>query len=171
MSRVITGKIRRLLGIATAVTAVACSHPYRTITLDGSPRLPDAQGIVSSVSLTSLRIAHGPQLRIDSRLLSFSAANLAPVPVLGRLHQYVQIGVHRHAVVWIASFGTVVRAPGRAPAVYFFGRAVRLGKPRNLVFDNGVVLHVRRGVVVGHLPAPVRAEIDPDAGDVRSLAT
>ncbi len=136
--------------------------------LDGSPRFPDAEGVVEEISLQRITLDGDRSYKVADDLASFSTYDLSVTPMLHRKGQYVHLGLDGDTAEWMAGIGVVVRAPGKAPVVYYNGYLLRVVDGR-AVFRNGTVLRLGEGV---KSPAPeglLRAEIDPARHVVRRL--
>jgi hypothetical protein len=156
-----------------ALALVACRQSQPRLVLDGRPRLPDAEGIVEQISFDRITLDGGRSYGVQKDLQSFSTYDLAAVPMLQRLGQYVQLGLNGKKVAWLAGIGVVVRAPAVPPVVYFNGVLVRR-EGRRAVFRDGTVLQLGPGVASPVDPSPgehrlVRAEIDPARHEVRAV--
>jgi hypothetical protein len=158
-----------ILVIAIALAGCGRGGDAKPVTLDGTPRWPDDEGVVTRISrdLTSLTLDRTRTFAIDRRLQSFSTVDGSTLPLRGRLGQYVQVGVRHRKVVWLAAFASVVRERGERPVVYYAGVLVRTDR-RHAVFADGTVLALAPGVAaprpVGvdrRRRIPVLATIDP----------
>ena len=166
---------RRSLLVVAAITLVAlvgapaCSRGGGTapIKLDGSPRYPSAEGVVTEVSRDALVLDGKQSYRVSKDLQSFSSSTLAPVPLLQRKDQYVQVGLDGNTVVWIAAISAVVTL--ERPAAFHIGTLRRVDDERRLIFQDGTVLRLGRGVDAPPTGRKVTAEIDPEQKAVRSL--
>jgi hypothetical protein len=130
------------------------------LVLDGRPRYPDAEGVVERVSFERITLDGGRSYGVRKDLQSFSTYDLAAFPMLGRQGQYVQLGLDGQKAAWMAGIGVVVRRPGAPPVVYYNGVVVRRDGDR-LIFRDGTVLRLGRGVTVPATHGMVRAELDP----------
>jgi hypothetical protein len=139
--------------------------------LDGSPRYPDREGVITDVSLTELVLNGRDHFTVDPKLQCFSTYTLESVPLLGRKNQYVQLGVKGTRVTWVASFAAVVHLPAQSPVVFYTGRLVRVDDQRRAIFRDGSVLRLAPGVAVPKVASVLRAEIDPASQRVRALVT
>lgn len=158
-----------LVGIAVVVLVAGCdrsSSPGEPVALDGSPRHPDAVGVVRDVSRREIRLESGKALRIDESVRSFASQTMEPVPLLQRKGQYVHIGVDDDRAVWVAAVGSVVRAA--KPTVYYPGR-VKRSEGREVVFVDGTVLTLAAGIDPPADGAYVVAEIDIETDEVRAI--
>jgi uncharacterized protein (AIM24 family) len=162
--------VRRLAAVVVVIVLVgaACGgSSHSAIKLDGSPRHPDDQGIVTAVSLTKLTIDGRRSYVVDRSLRCFSTVTLAPIQLLGRRGQYVQVGLRGHTIDWLAGFGAVVRAQGDPPTVYYSGTVKRVARS-DMTFADGTVLALGPDVT-GPVGLPVRVQIDPDHHVARSV--
>ena len=162
--------VRRLslLLLAGALTLAGCarSDSHRLV-LDGRPRPPDAEGVVEKISFDSVTLDGGRTFQVRKDLQSFSTYDLAAVPMLQRLGQYVQLGLDGKKVTWMAMIGEVVRGAA-APVAYYNGVLVRLDGDR-AIFRDGTVLQLGDGVTSPVETGFVRAELDPSVHRVRAL--
>jgi hypothetical protein len=150
-----------LLGALAAGCSKESSPPFA---LDGSPRVPDDEGVVTSADFKHITLDGKRTYKVSESLAAFSTYTLKAVPLLGRLQQYVQIGVKGKTMVWLASIGSVVKAsPGGADRdrVLYTGIVRRRLDDEHLMFRGGTVVRVRKGSVVPAAGRQVRAEIDP----------
>jgi hypothetical protein len=137
------------------------------LVLDGRPRVPDVEGVVEQISFERITLDGARSFPVRKDLQSFSTYDLAAVPMLHRLGQYVQLGLNGKKVAWMAGIGVVVRA-GAPPVVYYNGVLVRLDGDR-AIFRDGTVLQLADGVGSPVESGQVRAEIDPSLHRVRAL--
>src|SRR5688500_1864220 len=81
-----------LLLLAGALLLAGCakSDSHRLV-LDGRPRVPDVEGVVEQISLEKVTLDGGRSYGVRKDLQSFSTYDLAAVPMLQRLGQYVQL--------------------------------------------------------------------------------
>jgi len=155
-----------LLAGALLLSGCAKSDSHRLV-LDGRPRPPDAEGVVEKISFESVTLDGGRTFQVRKDLQSFSTYDLAAVPMLQRLGQYVQLGLDGKRVAWMAMIGGVVRG-GAAPVVYYNGVLVRIDGDR-ATFRDGTVLQLADGVTSPVESGFVRAELDPAVHRVRAL--
>jgi hypothetical protein len=165
-----------LLLVAGLLVLSSCTkrHDDRLV-LDGRPRIPDVEGVVEQISFERVTLDGGRSFPIQKDLQSFSTYDLAAVPMLHRLGQYVQLGLNGKRVAWMAGIGVVVRGAA-PPVVYYNGVLVRLENDR-AIFRDGTVLQLADGVTSPveaqgrqvKLPSLVRAELDPSLHRVRAL--
>jgi len=163
---------RRLLCAAVlAVVVVAvpsCGGGGPTpLVLDGSPRFPDDEGLVTDVDLDTVTLDAERTYDISDELRSFSALDLSTAPLLFSDGQYAQVGLHGDTVVWL---GTVARPVGVDPPVVYFTDAVAEVANGNLTFAGGLVLRLADDRDAPAAGTVVRAELDVEAGAVRALA-
>ena len=155
-----------LLAGALLLAGCAKSDSHRLV-LDGRPRPPDAEGVVEKISFESVTLDGGRTFEVRKDLQSFSTYDLAAVPMLQRLGQYVQLGLDGKKVAWMAMIGGVVRG-GATPVVYYNGVLVRIDGDR-ATFRDGTVLRLADGVTSPAETGFVRAELDPAVHRVRAL--
>jgi hypothetical protein len=154
--------------LAGAVALAGCSKSDKErLVLDGRPRVPDVEGVVEKISFEQIILDGGRSYGVRKDLQSFSTYDLAAVPMLQRLGQYVQLGLDGKKVAWMAMVGEVVRGTG-PPVVYYNGVLLRLDGDR-AIFRDGTVLQLADGVTSPVDHGPVRAELDPALHRVRSL--
>jgi hypothetical protein len=169
-----------VLGLAIAPLLSACGgdddggdHVY--VQLDGSPRHPDAEGVVEKVAadFSTITLDGKRTYELARDLQCFATQNGATVPVRGTVGGYVQVGLRGDTVVWLASIADVVRVPNAEPVVYYVGEAIDLTDGA-LVFRDGTTIRLGPSL---HIPAPpkqgakVTVTIDPAthmAVDVRA---
>jgi hypothetical protein len=158
-----------LLLVAGALVLGGCSRSAGDeLVLDGRPRHPDAEGVVEQVSFDRITLDGGRSYGVASDLQSFSTYDLAAVPMLHRLGQYVHLGLDGNEVEWMAGIGVVVRNPATPPVVYYNGVLVRFDDDR-AIFRDGTVLRLADGVTSPVASGLVRAELDPSLHRVRAL--
>jgi hypothetical protein len=153
--------------LTSAVMGAGCNRggPQRLV-LDGRPRFPDAEGLVSAVTFKKLVLDGGREYRITRDLQCFSTYTLAAVPLLQRKGQYVQVGLDGDRVAWLASISAVVK--GDQPTVYYTGHLLRVDKKRRAIFRDGTVFKLKRGVEPPHTGF-LEVAVDPTAHVVREL--
>jgi hypothetical protein len=158
-----------LLAFALALSAGACSRndsePRVVVDLDGSARVPDAEGVVRDVDRHHIVLDGGRSYPLSPDLQSFHSKTRAAISVLQRKGEYVQVGVDDGTVVWVAAIGAVV--PLDRPTVFYQATITRIADGR-VTFDDGTVLRLAPGVDAdeGRL---VRAELDPATRQVVAL--
>jgi hypothetical protein len=160
-----------MVGVLVMVMVMAgCSRgdDEGRFALDGSPRFPDVEGVVERISTERIALDGGRAYDVASDLASFSTYDLGATPMLHRKGQYVQLGLDGDTAKWMAGVGVVVRAPGKAPVVYFNGYLLQVHDGR-AIFRNGTVLRLAKGVKSPVESGRVRAEIDPVRHVVRAV--
>lgn len=157
----------RLAVLVLAGLLAGCSGGGDRLVLDGRPRYPDAEGVVSVVTLERLTLDGGRSWPLRRDLQSFSTYDLGATPVLQRQGQYVHVGLRGKEVAWVAGIGVVVAV--ERPVVFYNGHLLRVDGKRRAVFRDGTVLRLAGGVRSPSPEGPVRAEIDPAAHRVRAL--
>jgi hypothetical protein len=156
-----------LLLAGTLLLAGCAKSDSHRLVLDGRPRVPDVEGVVEQISLEKVTLDGGRSYGVRKDLQSFSTYDLAAVPMLQRLGQYVQLGLDGKKVAWMAMIGEVVRGT-TPPVVYYNGVLVRLDGDR-AIFRDGTVLQFADGVTSPVDQGFVRAELDPALHRVRAL--
>jgi len=148
--------------LASAVTLTgACAGKAggAAIKLDGSPRFPTDQGVVTEVNQQRITIDGRRTYSLSPHLQSFAAVSLATIPVLQTKGQYVQVGLRETTVTWLGRIADVVRTDHAA--VFYVGHLVRL-QARDLVMRDGTVLRLADGLAPpARVDADVTAEIEP----------
>ena len=137
------------------------------LVLDGRPRNPDIEGVVEQISFERVTLDGGRSFAVEKDLQSFSTYDLAAVPMLHRLGQYVQLGLNGKKVAWMAGIGVVVRGAA-PPVVYYNGVLLRVEGDR-AIFRDGTVLQLADGVTTPVEGGLVRAELDPAVHRVRAV--
>jgi hypothetical protein len=155
------------LTVALAV-GTACSSGGGTVKLDGSPRYPDDEGVVTSIDFDRVTLDGARTYGVSKNLRSFSTYDRSLEPMLNRERQYVQIGLSGKTMVWMAGIAAVI--PARPPRVYYTGTLVRVDKERRVIFQDGTVLRLAAGVQPPVRRGYVQAEIDAAAHRVRKLS-
>jgi hypothetical protein len=157
-----------ILLVAAVFTLAGCpkSDDHRLV-LDGRPRVPDVEGVVEQISFERVTLDGDRSYAVGKDLQSFSTYDLAAVPMLHRLGQYVQLGLNGKKVAWMAGIGVVVR--GSAPPVVYYNGVLLRREGQRAVFRDGTVLEVAGGVTSPVDSGLLRAEIDPVLHTVRAL--
>ena len=98
--------IARGLVIAAVLALAACgggggsgtSAPVTYVKLDGTPRAPNDEGVVTAMAddLSSITIDDARTYHTDPALQELLDRGRLPQPLRRRLHQYVQVGTTRH---------------------------------------------------------------------------
>ncbi|HUR78265.1 MAG TPA: hypothetical protein VMZ22_09985 [Acidimicrobiales bacterium] len=147
---------------------VACgADKGAALKLDGSPRVPDDEGVATVVTRTRIELDGKRKYQVADDFVSFSTYTGELEPMVGREGQYVQLGLRGRTAVWMAGVAAVVSTPARA--VYYLGRLKHVDGER-LVFADGTVLRRRRGLRVPRAgSAKLQARIDPKAHRVVEL--
>lgn len=140
--------------VCVAVVPGACGRGgggEPVVRLDGSPRVPDDEGVATSLSHTSITLDGSRTYPVSERLVSFSTYTGAIEPMITRKGQYVQIGLDeedgKKAMVWMAGIAQVLATA--QPAVYYTGIYVRtIEGGKRAVFRDGTVIRLSPGVTV-----------------------
>lgn len=153
----------RLVRAAAAATAVlalgaaACGgdDDGPSIKLDGSPRVPDAEGVVVEVSDEELVLDGDRKFDVSDDLMAFSTYSLETIPLAQRKGQYVQVGLDGETVEWLALIGEPLE-----DRVYYTGELEEIDGEQ-LVFADGTVLTLADGVKPPVEKGRMRAVVDP----------
>lgn len=153
------------MALASVLVLGACSggdggEPFA---LDGSPRIPDDQGIVTAVDLESVTLDGERTYDVDRELRSFSALDLSTVPLLYTEGQYVQVGVDGDTLEWIGAIARPLAT--EPPTVIYLGEVDEVARG-SVTFTNGTVLDVSDGVDVDEDSGDVKVSIDPESHEV-----
>lgn len=135
------------------------------LVLDGSPRVPDAEGIATIARPDLIEVA-GRQFDVSPDLVVFSTHDLSLTPLVRWEGSYVQVGLDGDTVVWLAGVAGVIS--GDPPTAQLSGRVEAVEGDR-LVLEGGTVVTLGEGVD----PLPegtfVIVRLDPISGLVRQL--
>lgn len=149
-----------LLGTAAACSGDDANAAKVWVELDGSPRPPDDEGVVTAIAddFSTITIDGERTYEISDTLQSFSTTDGSTQPLLRRLRQYVHVGLEGGTAVWVAGIAAVVDTG--EPLVFYRGEVSALRGGRSVAFTDGTVLRIADGVT---LPKPgdhVLATID-----------
>lgn len=125
------------------------------IALDGSPRVPDAEGVVVEVRDDEIVLDGDRKFDVSDDLLAFSTYTLEAVPLAQRKGQYVQVGLDGDTVEWLALIGEPLEE-----RVYYTGELEEIDG-QQLVFKDGTVLTLADGVKPPAETGRMRAVVDP----------
>ncbi len=139
-------------GVAALVLAGCGGSSPPTVRLDGSPRIPDAEGVVKSASASGITLDGGRRYKVSKNLVSFSTYNRKPVALKSAVGDYVQLGLHDGTAVWLGRIGVVVTDDSKHQTVLYQGDLVR-ASGRRMVFKDGTVLRLAAGL---HAPSDAR---------------
>ena len=152
---------RRVAALATAaaIGVGACGGSSAPVVkLDGSARIPDAEGVVQNASINGLTLDGGRKFAVSKKLISFSTYNRKPVQLISTRGSYVQLGVRDNTVVWLGKIGPV----GPDGTVQYQGNLVDIDG-RALTFKDGTVLRLAKGLTApSDAEGPTYAVIDAD---------
>ena len=169
MSRRLRPPRRRVAGVALAAALVgaACSggEARNDLVLDGSPRIPDAEGIASIARPDVIEVA-GTQYKVSPDLVVFSTHDLSLTPLVRWEGSYVQVGLDGKTVVWLAGVAGILSSD--RPTAEVSGRVEDVDGDR-LVLEGGTVVTLADDV---EPPAPgsfVIVRLDAISGEVREV--
>lgn len=134
------------------------------VRLDGSARIPDDEGVATSLSHASITLDGKRTYPVSRRLVSFSTYTGAIEPMVTRKGQYVQIGLDeedgKKVMVWMAGIAQVLQTA--EPAVYYTGIYMRRAGER-AVFRDGTAIRLSPSVTVPKPGTGVIVRIDPSS--------
>lgn len=155
-----TSRLARAAAAATAVVAIGLAgcggDDEPAVALDGSPRLPDTEGVVTEVSDDKIVLDGKHTYEVSDDLMAFSTYTLEAIPLAHRKGQYVQLGLDGETAEWLALIGEPLE--GR---VYYTGELEEVDGD-NLVFADGTVLTLGDGVKPPAEAGRMRAVVDPN---------
>lgn len=158
--------IASLLVVLSACSPDSEGEPFR---LDGSPRYPDDQGVLTEVSFDEITLDGERTYTVSENLRSFSTMTQKLEPMLSRRGQFVQVGLDGDEVIWMAGFARVV--PGDPPSVYYTGRLVDVDEDLGIaIFRDGTVLQLSRDLDVEVSEGEVVARINAETGRIVELS-
>jgi hypothetical protein len=133
------------------------------VALDGTPRVPDVQGVVIKIAddFSTITLDGDRTYDLSPALQSFSTIDGSTQPVRRRLGQYVLAGLDGSTMVWIAGVSAVAKADGGAPVAYYTGNLVEVDAGR-AIFEDGTVLTLDAGVGAPPDAVAVVATIDAE---------
>jgi hypothetical protein len=157
--------------VVGASLLAACSDdeggtPTTFVKLDGSPRVPDREGIVTDLAddLSTLEI-DGERFEVSPALQSFATTDGSTRALRSTLDEYVHAGLRGRSVAWIAAIADVLHSSD-GDVVFYVGGLQRIDDGR-AYFDDGTVLRLapgvddpRSGATAGKL-VEVTAQLDP----------
>lgn len=160
--------LRAVVLVAALASVGACSRGGAggaPLALDGSPRVPDAEGIASIARADLIEVA-GKQYEVSPDLVAFSTHDLSLTPLVRWQGSYVQIGLRGDTVVWLAGVAGILG--GDRPVAQFSGR-VKAVDGAQVVLDGGTVVTLAKGVRPYPPGSFVIVRLDPITGRVREL--
>jgi hypothetical protein len=160
----------RRLALALVLVLAACSKGdnVSAVRLDGTPRLPNDEGIATTITRTRIVLDGTRSYGIDKRFVSFSTYTGELVPMVSRQGQYVQLGLAKKKATWLAGIAAVI--PAATPTVFYIGTLRRVdAKTHRIEFKDGTVLRLAAGVTAPKGAARLRARIDAGRHQVVEL--
>ncbi|MEY2467605.1 MAG: hypothetical protein QOF21_303 [Actinomycetota bacterium] len=131
--------------IAVAIFGSACSSSPASIKLDGSPRVPDVEGVVQKASAAGITLDGARTYEVSPKLASFSTYNQRVVSLKSTLGKYVQLGVDDGEVKWLSLIGVVNADEAGHQTVVYQGELVAVRDSR-FDFKDGTVLRLANGL-------------------------
>jgi hypothetical protein len=156
--------------LAISIVSAACSGggdgaPKGPVALDGTPRRPDSGGVIERAERDAV-VIDGTRYRVPDTLQAFSTNTLQPVPLVGRVGQYVQFANSGRTLDWIAVFGAAATIPGRGRVTFYTGILEKIDGD-DLVFEDGTVLRAGPDVDVPKRVVGERLNAEIDVGSDR----
>jgi hypothetical protein len=149
--------VRRSLLVAVALGLLVVPSACRgggaeppAVILDGRPRPPDDEGIMTEVAADHLVLDGRTRLKVSGKLIAFASSTGQVTNLYQRRNQYVQVGVRSGTVVWLGAVGAIL--PGPRPFVLYQGN-VLTDEGGRLTMEDGTVLraHPELPPVTGRL--------------------
>lgn len=134
------------------------------LVLDGSPRVPDDEGVATALDRQGLTLDGERTYELSDELASFSTSTLAAEPFIQRRGQYVQVGLAGDTVVWMAGFAAVLPVAG-TDSVFYTGTYENQVEGR-ATFADGTTLRVADGVQPLEPGTEVQAQIDATTHEI-----
>jgi hypothetical protein len=152
---------------ALALGACGGGSSPAAVRLDGSPRVPDAEGVVVKASRNGITLNHGRRYKVSGDLVAFSTYNRKPIPLAATIGDYVHVGLDGDEVQWIGLIGLVVADADGHRTTSYQGTLVAV-KGKQLQFRDGTVLRLAPNLTAPKDPlGSVYAAIDVDKGVVQ----
>lgn len=148
---------------AFSIAACGDTAPPTSVTLDGTPRVPDGSGIVVEAGADRLELAEGTIFGYAEEFVSFATATQELVPVRGTPGDFVLYAVHDDELRWLGVVSAVVTVDGERRA-YHGGRFVERDEEQRLVFADGTVLPAAPGLEDPPTGRVSTVTIDPERG-------
>lgn len=119
------------------------------VALDGSPRPPDAAGVLTAIAADNSTITIDGEhvYELHESLQSFSSVDGSTQPVRSRVGQYVHVGLDGETALWLAGIGAVTRIDGRPQTVNYIG-TIKAVDGRQITMVDGAVFELADDVEV-----------------------
>lgn len=153
--------------LAMTLALAGCGGGERRDILDGAPRVPDDEGVATSLTFRSITLDGARTYEVSEDLLAFDTYNLQLEPMLRRRGQYVHIGLRGDVMEWMAGVSAVTPVEDRLFA-YYTGVFSKVSAGR-AQFRDGTVLRLADGLDPPDGGTLVEAEIDADTDEVVRL--
>ncbi len=163
---------RWALVVVALLLGGACrsSAPAPNVVLDGRPRYADDEGVVTALNTRAVVLDNQRTYAISPKLRAFASSTLQPVTLSGRTGQYVQVGLAKKTVVWVATFSAVIQLQGSPRLAFHLGTLARVDARHRAFFRDGTVLRTELAALPPEkLPVRVRADIDVDRHRIRGF--
>ncbi len=135
----------------------AGNEDHLHVALDGSPRVPDAAGVVTAMDddFATLTLDGDDVHPIDPSVQSFASLDGSTQPLRARLGQYVHVGLDGDTIVWVAGIGSVLRLPDQPETVVYLGAITEVDRPgRRLILRDGTVFAIGDELALDDVPDP-----------------
>ncbi|MEY2398681.1 MAG: hypothetical protein QOJ00_1855 [Actinomycetota bacterium] len=156
-----------VFGASALVLAGCGGSSSPAVKLDGSPRVPDVEGVVIAANAKTLTLDGGRHYKVSEHLVSFSTYNRRVVALKSAIGDYVQLGLKGDTVVWLGRIGVVMTDDAKHQTVAYQGVLTAVSGAR-MTFKDGTVLRLAPGLKA---PADARgttyAVIDAKAHNVQ----
>ena len=120
------------------------------------PRIPDDQGIATGVDFERITLDDKRSYNISSEVQSFSTYDGTVTPLLHHKGRYVQLGLEKREVEWVAGIGIL-----QADQTVFYNGTVEKVDRKTLTFEDGTVLKMTNVVQAPGVGQRIRARIAP----------
>lgn len=159
-----TQRLLNLVVLIALIGLTACGGTEEPTDL-GPPFFPDDRGIVTEISLDRIQLEGSRNFPISSFVRSFSTYQPdEALPILNWKNRYVHLGLDESkTAIWIAGIG-VVDTSVDPPIVFYTNGAIKeLDGNGNLIFEDGTVFKLDKGVSVPDTEKRVTLMIDARA--------
>ena len=133
------------------------SIPPGAVVLDGSPRVPDVEGVAVQVAkdFSTVTLDDHRTYKLAAKVQSFSTVDGSTQSIRARTGQYVQAHLRGGRIVWLAWVGAVDRTDPNHPVAYYIG-TLRARAGDRLEFKDGTVLRASAGANLTGVAAGAR---------------
>lgn len=128
--------------------------------LDGEPRIPDDEGVVTNLTVEKVTLDGERTYRVSKDLIAFSPSTLKLERLVKHLGQYVHVGLDGKTVVWMSGFGAVL--PDDDTAHAFYTGVVEAFEGHRITFTDGTVMRVHGALENPGPGRQVQVQIDAE---------